>query len=314
MGFFSKFENKIEYGFENLGTTVSKSPITPVQITKKAESMMRRQRIVGSGIQYAPTLYTVLVSPQDDHHLFGHYPTLAAETQTCLSAKAHAEGMVMDGTPLVRCVIDDKLKSGKFEIIAEVVASIIVTQLRAQEMQRYGISTSSYAPYYESNRALDQGDQNAFSPAQSSITPQASDDFYQENSQYEDNNIEYSMQPPATLLFNQEPDCYNQSQAAPANNRVLAILQNIETGQEISVCLLDNILGREASCDIQIHDPNASRNHARLCLDRNGAWVLIDNGSTNGTFVDGQKITSCNLEEGQRITIGTSSFVFEMVY
>ena len=33
--------------------------------------------MVGAGKQYAPTLYTVLVNPQDDQRLFGYYPTLA---------------------------------------------------------------------------------------------------------------------------------------------------------------------------------------------------------------------------------------------
>lgn len=45
----------------------------------------------------------------------------------------------MDGQPLVRFVVDDALKHGKFEIIAEMVAAPIIAQLRAEEMQRYGL-------------------------------------------------------------------------------------------------------------------------------------------------------------------------------
>ncbi|MBQ3302096.1 MAG: DUF3662 domain-containing protein [Eggerthellaceae bacterium] len=118
---------------------MSNAPISPVQIAKKAEKQMRRETMVGAGKQFAPTLYTVLVNPDDDARLFGYYPTLAGETETYLSAKADAEGLVMDGQPLVRFVVDDMLKHGKFDIIAETVAAPIVEQLRAEEMARYGI-------------------------------------------------------------------------------------------------------------------------------------------------------------------------------
>ena len=117
------------------------APISPVQIAKKAEKQMRREKMVGAGKQYAPTLYTVLVNPDDDQRLFGYYPTLAGETETYLAAKAAEQGLVMDGQPLVRFIVDDSLKHGKFEIIAEAVAAPIIAQLREEEMQRYGLST-----------------------------------------------------------------------------------------------------------------------------------------------------------------------------
>lgn len=139
MGIFSKFEGKMEDTFEGAGK-MSKAPISPVQIAKKAEKQMRRETMVGAGKQYAPTLYTVLVNPDDDARLFGYYPTLAGETETYLSGKAAQEGLAMDGRPLVRFIVDDNLKHGKFEIIAEMVAAPIIEQLRDEEMQRYGIA------------------------------------------------------------------------------------------------------------------------------------------------------------------------------
>ncbi len=139
MGFFSKFEGKMEDAFEGAADRMANSPISPVQIAKKAEKQMRREKMVGAGKQYAPTLYTVLVNPDDDQRLFGYYPTLAGETETYLTAKAADEGLVMDGQPLVRFIVDDGLKHGKFDVIAEAVAAPIIAQLRAEEMQRYGL-------------------------------------------------------------------------------------------------------------------------------------------------------------------------------
>lgn len=145
MGFFSKFEGKMEDTFEGAAGKMQKSPISPVQIMKKAEKQMRREKVVGAGKQFAPTLYTVLVNPDDDQRLFGFYPTLAGECETRLASSANAEGLSMDGHPLVRFIVDDGLKHGKFDIIAEVVSAPIVAQLRAEEMQRYGMGTGAAA-------------------------------------------------------------------------------------------------------------------------------------------------------------------------
>lgn len=139
MGFLSRFEGKMEDTFEGAADRMVNAPISPVQIAKKAEKQMRREKMVGAGKQYAPTLYTVLVNPEDDQRLFGYYPTLAGETETYLAAKAADEGLVMDGQPLVRFIVDEGLKHGKFDVIAEPVAAPIIAQLRAEEMQRYGI-------------------------------------------------------------------------------------------------------------------------------------------------------------------------------
>ena len=142
MGFLSRFEGRMEDTFEGAADKMFDAPISPVQIAKKAEKQMRREKMVGAGKQYAPTLYTVLVNPDDDRRLMGYYPTLAGETETYLTAKASEQGLVMDGQPLVRFIVDEDLKHGKFDIIAEAVAAPIIAQLRAEEMHRYGLATA----------------------------------------------------------------------------------------------------------------------------------------------------------------------------
>ena len=130
----------MENGLEGAADKMFDAPISPVQIAKKAERAMRREKMVGAGKQYAPTLYTVLVNPDDDARLFGYYPTLAGETETFLAAQAEQEGLTMDGQPLVRFIVDESLRRGKFDIVAELVSAPIVAQLRNEEMQRYGLA------------------------------------------------------------------------------------------------------------------------------------------------------------------------------
>ena len=146
MGIFSRFENRMEDTFEGAAGAMSNAPIAPVQIFKKAEKQMKRGVMVGAGKEFAPTLYTVLINEDDDQRMFGYYPTLAGEAETYLENKAAQEGLIMDGHPLVRFVVDENLKHGKFEIIAEMVAGPIVSQLRQEEMVRYGLAVPAQ-PY-----------------------------------------------------------------------------------------------------------------------------------------------------------------------
>ncbi len=167
MGIFSRFEDKMEDTVDAAASRISKAPISPVQIAKKAERQMRRETMVGAGKEYAPTLYTVLVNPDDDARLFGYYPTLAGETETYLKAKAAQEGLVMDGNPLVRFIVDEGLRHGKFDVIAETVAAPIIAQLRDEEMERYGIlqRPSNQGRNHQVPAPANQGHQNYAPPS-----------------------------------------------------------------------------------------------------------------------------------------------------
>jgi len=51
------------------------------------------------------------------------------------------------------------------------------------------------------------------------------------------------------------------------------------------------ILGREPSCDFPINDQTVSAHHARLSYRQNQWWVE-DMASTNGTYLNGESVTS----------------------
>lgn len=72
-------------------------------------------------------------------------------------------------------------------------------------------------------------------------------------------------------------------------------------------------LGRSADNSVQLHDGTVSRHHAKLSLDVAGVAWLTDLGSTNGTFVNRQRITphkSVIVTDGDRIQLG-STVVFK---
>ena len=64
------------------------------------------------------------------------------------------------------------------------------------------------------------------------------------------------------------------------------------------------IVGRDpGQCDIVISDPNVSRVHAWVTV-RKGEAVVIDRGSTNGTYVNNTKVEDAKLKSGDVIQLG----------
>ncbi|MEO7131494.1 MAG: DUF3662 and FHA domain-containing protein [Dermatophilaceae bacterium] len=72
-------------------------------------------------------------------------------------------------------------------------------------------------------------------------------------------------------------------------------------------------LGRDESADVVIDDPGVSRRHSEIRVTNDGPHLITsirDLNSTNGTFVNGDRITSQRLQDGDRVTIGRTSATF----
>jgi len=78
------------------------------------------------------------------------------------------------------------------------------------------------------------------------------------------------------------------------------------------------ILGRALEADVRVNDARASRLHARITTERDAEtgfarYRITDLGSTNGTVVNGQLITSVILQDGDKIIIGEHLLRFDML-
>jgi hypothetical protein len=69
------------------------------------------------------------------------------------------------------------------------------------------------------------------------------------------------------------------------------------------------VIGRTADADIMLDDAGVSRRHAEVHLI-DGRARVIDLGSTNGTFVDGERVHAGNLTEGSTITVGRTRIIY----
>ena len=69
------------------------------------------------------------------------------------------------------------------------------------------------------------------------------------------------------------------------------------------------VLGRSRECEVRLADADTSRRHAKIACTC-GRFVLYDLASTNGTFVNGERIEQRELRPGDRIQIGANTVTF----
>jgi len=89
----------------------------------------------------------------------------------------------------------------------------------------------------------------------------------------------------------------------------LVLVENGRALREYALSSEPATIGRLAGCEIEIHDPGASRRHAEV-RRRGDAFVISDLGSTNGTLVNNATIREHVLADGDRVTIGRTVFEF----
>ncbi|WP_205869545.1 FHA domain-containing protein, partial [Mycobacterium colombiense] len=63
------------------------------------------------------------------------------------------------------------------------------------------------------------------------------------------------------------------------------------------------VVGRDVQADVRIADPRISRAHLIVRFDQ-GRWLAIDNGSLNGTYLNGYRMPVVDIHDGQSIHIG----------
>src|SRR5207244_12406728 len=67
------------------------------------------------------------------------------------------------------------------------------------------------------------------------------------------------------------------------------------------------LVGRAPTCDVPVFDPTISRRHAELALVSGGVEIT-DLGSSNGTFVNGDRVTKKTARGGDVVTFGKVVF------
>ncbi|HEU0036988.1 MAG TPA: FHA domain-containing protein [Kofleriaceae bacterium] len=95
----------------------------------------------------------------------------------------------------------------------------------------------------------------------------------------------------------------------PVTGPRLYVMSGPRAGQEIAL-RHGFMIGKQIGCDLQIDDGYTSSQHAQIGMDHFGNCRLYDRGSTNGTYVNGVRVTEYVLEHGMTLRIGSTELRF----
>lgn len=135
---------------------------------------------------------------------------------------------------------------------------------------------------------VDWGDEGDIDPVQESN--------WRENTTIFRDNIKIKL--PNEIINGRDPDYFIEIIEGPDKGRIFPLQEN------------DLIIGRHGQCGLVLHDPEVSRHHLKIAPEENG-WWSDDLGSTNGSFVNGQRINHQKIAPGDRIQIGQSILVIQ---
>ena len=82
------------------------------------------------------------------------------------------------------------------------------------------------------------------------------------------------------------------------------IIEGDQIGKIFNLIKQHNIIGRVEDADICLDSPTVSRKHAEIRFDNRNGIFIKDLNSSNGTYVNGKKITETDLQEGDIFSIG----------
>lgn len=113
-----------------------------------------------------------------------------------------------------------------------------------------------------------------------------------------------------TTIFREsaKPNLLDEGSKGRNPENFLEVIEGPDIGLKFSLKDAEVFIGRHGQCELVLHDPEISRRHLKIAPGENG-WWLDDLGSTNGSFVNGQRITHQTAAPGDRIQIGQSVLV-----
>ena len=273
MSVLRTIETKIEGLFEGIFGRAFRTHVQPVELARKLAKEMDEHRSVSVSRVYVPNEYTIYLSSADRQQFTSYEGSLVGELQEYLTEHARREAYALLTPPRVKFATDDDLAVGEFGIATRV----------AQPEDGLPSLPTSKPP--------------TSVPAQSISIPVTAPTA----------PVEVPQAVATTMVYRQaEPEDAVEPAAAPEPPREVVTLTL--DGRAHPVTSAGIVIGRSRECDLRVADGNASRRHAEVMQD--DEWYVVDLGSTNGTELNGRRITRESLSDGDRITIGATDLIF----
>ena len=276
-------EQALERMVESVFSRSSRTTLRPVELGRRLLRDIDDHRSVDvKGRRIVPNVFTFYLSPAD-HAGFADIDTaLRHELTEAAREYARDEGYHFVGPISIAFEVDNNLKPGRFGIFSHLREAPLVTPPAAAAPAPVAPAPApvAAAPVPPSPAATEMPLPGFTIAPATEAAPQPVDP-----------------QPAAPV-------------EAPVPHGAPATIV-LPSGQRLAVTAHAVTVGRLPECSIVLNDPNVSRRHAEIRRGLQGTTV-VDLGSTNGTKVNGQRITAEHtLAAGDIITVGNTHLRFE---
>jgi pSer/pThr/pTyr-binding forkhead associated (FHA) protein len=103
-----------------------------------------------------------------------------------------------------------------------------------------------------------------------------------------------------------------EESAMPLHMRLVERGATPEQTREITIRPPEFLIGRGSDCDLRLPGSGISRHHCLIRVGPDGV-TLVDLGSSNGTYLNGQRVLSqAPLQGGEELRVGASTFLVDL--
>ncbi len=256
MSVLRTIESKIEGLFEGLFGRAFRTHVQPVELARKLAKEMDEHRSVSVSRVYVPNEYTIYLSSSDRQQFASYEGSLVGELQEYLTEHARREAYALLTPPRVKFAIDDDLAVGEFGIATRVAQPEEgVPSLPLQTPPVRSVSIPAATP--------------AVVPTPAPVLDSA---------------------PSTTMIYPARGWADASAEDPPVPEPPREVVTITLSGHAHPITSRSFVIGRSRECDLSVTDGNASRRHAEIAQE-GSTYVLIDLGSTNGTELNGRRVT-----------------------
>ena len=282
MSVLRAIESKIEGLVEGVFGRAFRTHVQPVELARKLAKEMDEHRSVSVSRVYVPNEYTLYLSPADREQFLSYEGSLVGELQEYLVEHARREGYSLLSAPRVLIATDDDLAIGEFGIAT-----------------RAAHADAAPAPVLpEAGDPDDVSEGSVLAAVAALPSPPVPTPVPAEI-------------PAATVVYRPSepptPDPEPEAEPPPPARETVSLT----IGDRVYPITSSRVvLGRSRECDVPVADVNASRRHCEIVQDSPTSWSVVDLDSTNGTELNGHRVSRAVLTDGDRVTVGGTDIVF----
>ncbi|HET7477617.1 MAG TPA: DUF3662 and FHA domain-containing protein [Dermatophilaceae bacterium] len=297
MGLFDRLERGLERAVNGAFARAFKAEVQPVEIAAAMRRAMDdRAAVLGRDRTIVPNLFTIELARSDYDRLTAYSDVLTDELVAAAQEHAETQRYSPGGRIQVSFASHDELETGVFRVRPSTakVEDPVTPEPRAPARTPPAKPKAAPGP----------------TPAPAPAKPPAP----------------VPAPPPAAIPspISEEPKATRQERherAERAERPERPVVNAAERpwldidGEHYPLLRALTVLGRDESADIVLDDPGISRRHTELRVTTDGPHFAIsirDLGSTNGTYVNGERVTSQRVQEGDRITVGRTSVTLRL--